>query len=263
MPTARIVSPGVPRAPTSGRHGLGTGYWSMTVDATGNRLLGGSDMASTTTDAQELLTRVHDRHAPALRVYLGGFTRASGQGADDLLQETMIRVWRHLGDLPDEPEHARRWLFTVARNTGIDAVRRSRARPAGAQLPDILPSSADEVTGIVVAMDSLRTALRSLSSEHRRVLTELYVDGHTISQTAQRLGVPVGTVKSRSFYALRSLRTAMTGPDQSNPPSSRRPAPDRRLETCAKQPMPATAVVHPTGGGRPDPLVELRSQRRT
>lgn len=127
----------------------------------------------------------------------------------------------------------------MARNTGIDAVRCSRARPAGAQLPDILPSSADEVTGIVVAMDSLRTALRSLSSEHRRVLTELYVDGHTISQTAQRLGVPVGTVKSRSFYALRSLRTAMTGPDQSNPPSSRRPAaPDPPASALRRRQQP-------------------------
>lgn len=164
------------------------------------------------TEAQGRMTRVHQQYAPALRDYLNGFARASRQSAEDLLQETMIRVWRHIEDLPAEPEHTRRWLFTVARNAGIDAVRRARARPVGVQWPDLnrLPATED-VTGTVVALDSLRTAIGALSLLHRRILTELYVEGYSVAEVAHRLGVPVGTVKSRAFYAVRSVRTAMNG----------------------------------------------------
>lgn len=165
------------------------------------------------TAAHDRLTRVHQQYAPVLWDYLNGFAGASRQSAEDLLQDTMVRVWRHLEDLPVEPEHTRRWLFTVARNAGIDAVRRARTRPVGVQLPDTntLPATED-VTGTVVALESLRTALGALSPLHRRILTELYVEGNSVAEVAHRLGVPVGTVKSRAFYALRSLRTAMNGP---------------------------------------------------
>ena len=166
------------------------------------------------TGRQDQLTRVHQQYAPVLRDYLSGFATASRQGIEDLLQETMIRAWRHIEDLPVEPEHTRRWLFTIARNAGIDAIRRARARPAGVQLPDsnTLPAT-DDVTGTVVALESLRTGIAALSLLHRRILTELYVEGNSAAEVAHRLGVPVGTVKSRAFYALRTLHLAMNGPD--------------------------------------------------
>ncbi|MEV4352334.1 sigma-70 family RNA polymerase sigma factor [Actinoplanes sp. NPDC049596] len=162
-------------------------------------------MASTLND-------VHHEYGRALLGYLNGFATASGQSAEDLLQETMIRVWRHLDDLPAEPGHARRWLFIVARNVAIDAVRRRRVRPAGVELVDVFPAApADDITDTVVAMESLRSAIRSLSTMHQRILAELYFEGRSTRETAQRLGVPVGTVKSRAFYALQSLRRSMAG----------------------------------------------------
>lgn len=166
-------------------------------------------------EAGDRMTRVHQQYAPMLRVYLSSFARASRQSPDDLLQEVMIRVWRHLEDLPVDPEHTRRWLFTIARNTGIDAVRRAQARPVAVPWPDTnrLPAMED-VTGTVVAVDSLRSAIGALSLLHRRILTELYVEGYSVAEVAHRLGIPVGTAKSRAFYALRSVRTAMIGADR-------------------------------------------------
>jgi DNA-directed RNA polymerase specialized sigma24 family protein len=59
---------------------------------------------------------------------------------------------------------------------------------------------------------SLRSALRSLSSAHRLILAEVYLNGRSEQETAQHLDVPIGTVKSRTYYAIRALRHAIAQP---------------------------------------------------
>lgn len=164
--------------------------------------------------AQERLTDLHHRYAPALLGYLTGLSGGNRQSAEDLLQETMIRAWRHLDAVPAEPEQTRRWLFTVARNVAIDAARRRKVRPAEVDMqePDPAGHAADSTPDTVLAAESLRLGLRSLSGSHLTILTELYLRGRTAGETAQQLGLPVGTVKSRAHYALRSLRRAMEAP---------------------------------------------------
>ncbi|WP_240670161.1 sigma-70 family RNA polymerase sigma factor [Actinoplanes solisilvae] len=185
-------------------------------------------MAPTAT-ASARLTEVHQEYSTALLSYLSGFTASSRQSAEDLLQETMIRVWRKVEDLPPDTEGTRRWLFTVARNVGIDAVRRTRVRPVGVELIESMAGpGGDDITETVVAMESLRVALHSLSRTHQRILAELYLEGHSTRETAQRLGVPVGTVKSRAFYALQSLRSAMDPPDANDRPRPGRARRDGR-----------------------------------
>jgi RNA polymerase sigma-70 factor (ECF subfamily) len=158
------------------------------------------------------LTALHEEYAPVLLGYLAGFTNGNRPAAEDLLQETMIRAWCNLESLPTEPEHTRRWLFTVARHVAIDAIRRRRARPVEVDALDSVPAQhADETTDTVVALESLRRALGSLSTDHRVILAEIYLKGSSTAEAAERLGVPVGTVKSRAHYALRSLRTAIVG----------------------------------------------------
>ncbi|WP_436528809.1 sigma-70 family RNA polymerase sigma factor [Actinoplanes sp. HUAS TT8] len=159
----------------------------------------------------ERLTDLHTRHARDLLGFLSGFTAGNRFSAEDLLQETMLRAWRHIDTLPAEPDHTRRWLFTVARNVAIDAIRRRSARPAEVDLGDLTEPGPDETSGTVMAVDSLRHAIGNLSTPHRRVLAELYVQGRTPDEAARRLGVPIGTVKSRAHYALRSVRTAVAG----------------------------------------------------
>ncbi len=160
------------------------------------------------------LTDLHIRYAPVLLCYLTGFTDGNRQSAEDLLQETMIRAWRHLESMPVEPDHTRRWMFTVARNVAIDAIRRKRTRPPEVDLfeSDSVDRGPDTTTDTVLAMETLRTAIQSLNRSQRLVLTELYLRGRTANEAAKRLGVPVGTVKSRAHYALRSLRAAIACP---------------------------------------------------
>nr|WP_296072132.1 sigma-70 family RNA polymerase sigma factor [uncultured Actinoplanes sp.] len=174
------------------------------------RTASGPPAGITRGEVHDRLAAVQDRYGRMLLRYLTGFTGGSRPAAEDLLQETMIRVWRRLADLPPEPEGMRRWLFTVARNVGIDDIRRRRTRPVGVDLlEDFSAISDDDTTETVVAMESLRCALRALSTDHQRVLAEIYLEGRSIRETAARLGVPVGTVKSRAHYALRTLRTSI------------------------------------------------------
>ncbi|WP_164842564.1 sigma-70 family RNA polymerase sigma factor [Actinoplanes solisilvae] len=130
--------------------------------------------------------------------------------AEDLVQETMLRAWRHLDMVPAEAESQRRWLFTVARRLAIDAYRKRQTRPVEVGLTGIDPLDAEGGAGdAVVAQLTLRHAVDQLSAVHRSVLHELYIKGRTLDEAAAELGVPVGTVKSRAFYAVKSVRDAL------------------------------------------------------
>jgi RNA polymerase sigma-70 factor (ECF subfamily) len=151
---------------------------------------------------------LRDEHGEALEKYLLGFTRGNKTDAEDLLQETMIRVWRNLDRVPPAGEQTRRWLYTVARNVAIDALRARKARPAEVELLDVTGAMTDDTSDTVVAAQTLRGALGSLSEQHRTVVDELYLKGRSVAETARRLNLPAGTVKSRAHYAMRALREA-------------------------------------------------------
>jgi RNA polymerase sigma-70 factor (ECF subfamily) len=87
----------------------------------------------------------------------------------------------------------------------------SAGEPAGSL--DVISVRAGEDTAeTVIATQSLRQALQSLTSAHRAILNELYLKGRSVQDTARSLGVPVGTVRSRAHYAMRSLRHAISCP---------------------------------------------------
>ncbi|MDT7787953.1 MAG: polymerase sigma-70 factor, subfamily [Pseudonocardiales bacterium] len=134
-------------------------------------------------------------------------TRLTGDraAAEDVVQETFLRAWRHPESFADGTS-ARGWLITVARNVVIDRVRAKTARPheTGEHEPEPVPDHAQHVVDALV----MGAVLASLSYEHRRVLMELYYNGRTYNEAAVCLGVPAGTVKSRSHYALCELRRA-------------------------------------------------------
>lgn len=179
-------------------------------------------MGDKMTESHKNLAAVHRAYGGALLNFLHGFSLGSRSTAEDLLQETMIRVWRRIDDMPADPVGRRRWLYTVARNVGIDAIRRSRVRPVGVHgLEDVVTLGSEDPTETVVAMDSLVGAMRELRPGQRRVLAEIYLEGRSIREIADRLGLPMGTVKSRAFYALKSLRSAFD--DDPEEPAPRRP----------------------------------------
>src|SRR3954451_2580524 len=87
------------------------------------------DSARQRSDAERRLAEVHATHARSLMRFLLSLTRNERHAAEDLLQETMLRVWRRWDLLPDGEENVRRWLFTIGRRVSIDAARMRRVRP--------------------------------------------------------------------------------------------------------------------------------------
>jgi len=148
-----------------------------------------------------------ERYGTALLAYTTGLT-GSRSAAEEIVQETMLRAWRHAGELSPDAG-ARPWLMKVARNLTIDRARTRAARPAEDTGIDYVgPVQADHADPVADAMD-MREVLRALSAKHRQVLIELYYKDRTTSEAAEHLGVPVGTVKSRLFRARRLLQAAL------------------------------------------------------
>ncbi|MGZ9929804.1 sigma-70 family RNA polymerase sigma factor [Streptomyces sp. NC-S4] len=158
------------------------------------------------------LARLHSEHGKALYGFLLGLTFGDRQRAEDLLQETLFRAWTHPEALESGHTSVRPWLYTVGRRLAIDARRARRVRPAEVG-PDALDHSpaADDHTEQAVATLDVRRALRLLSPAHRAVLVQIYYHGSSVGEAAEVLGLPAGTVKSRTHYALRALRAAMPG----------------------------------------------------
>lgn len=114
---------------------------------------------------------------------------------------------------PGRDGSVRAWLCTVARNLVIDDVRARAARPVETELSQ----RAEQADRAAAAQDPFEDALRAwevadalaaLSPEHRAVIIEVFYRRATVDQAAQKLGIPPGTVKSRTFYGLRALRLA-------------------------------------------------------
>ena len=157
----------------------------------------------------EQLRALHDEHAHSLLSYVVGLTsdRASAQ---DVVQETLLRAWRNPAVLERTAGSGRGWLFTVARHIVIDQWRSASRRPE--VLTDHIPEQpVEDGTQQTVDRQFVHTALRTLSTEHRQALFECYFRGASVAQAAETLGVPPGTVKSRTHYALRALRRAIDG----------------------------------------------------
>ncbi|HEX4225778.1 MAG TPA: sigma-70 family RNA polymerase sigma factor [Pseudonocardiaceae bacterium] len=162
-------------------------------------------------DADEALVRaLYTEHGRALLAYA---TRLTGDraAAEDVVQETLVRAWKHPEVLVNEKGSVRGWLFTVARNLITDRARARAVRPVEvAESPTTPPIERDHAESVVDSMVVL-DALEQLSGQHREVLVELYFRGRTVTETARVLGVPAGTVKSRSHNALRALRASFGG----------------------------------------------------
>ncbi|RZQ63790.1 sigma-70 family RNA polymerase sigma factor [Amycolatopsis suaedae] len=161
--------------------------------------------------ADEALVRsVYEEHGRALLAYA---TRLTGDraAAEDVVQETLVRAWRNPDVLVNGKGSVRGWLLTVARNLVTDRARARAARPPEvAETPEHPPVQRDHADSVVDSVVVLE-ALDQLSDDHRAVLVQIYFQGRSVTEAAAALGVAPGTVKSRSHYALRTLRGTALG----------------------------------------------------
>jgi RNA polymerase sigma-70 factor (ECF subfamily) len=152
------------------------------------------------------------RHfAPRLKSY---FLRlgADASVAEEITQEAMVLVWRNADRFDPSRASASTWIFTIARNLSIDTFRRSRRPsfdpddpafvPDGELLPDLLLEQAE-------VEQTVRTVMNSLSPNEQSVLMLSFYDDLAHGEIARRLGIPLGTVKSRIRLAFSKIRSAL------------------------------------------------------
>jgi RNA polymerase sigma-70 factor (ECF subfamily) len=176
------------------------------IDVAGQEGAGPRQQRGAASD-EELVRALYAEHAGPLLRYALHLMSGDRQRAEDIVQETLLRAWQHPEAIADRP--ARPWLFAVARNLAVDSFRARKARPheVGEGALELL-SVPDEAERALESW-AVADAIRSLRAEHRGVLLETYYHGRSVAEAAAVLGIPAGTVKSRTFYALRALKLAL------------------------------------------------------
>jgi RNA polymerase sigma-70 factor, ECF subfamily len=166
--------------------------------------------AKTGGDADAFIRTLYSEHSRSLFAHVGRML-SDRQLAEDVVQETMLRAWRKSATLDPDRGSIGGWLLRVAHNLAIDRLRAKRARP-----PEVDETQTEAATWSVrdhadqtVESVYVARALRTLSPGHRAVLHEVYFADRTCAEAAAVLGIPVGTVKSRLYHALRRLRQAI------------------------------------------------------
>jgi RNA polymerase sigma-70 factor (ECF subfamily) len=159
-------------------------------------------------NADEALRALYAEHGQALLAYAERFTGDRGR-AEDIVQETFLRAWRHLPGLLEDERPVRAWLVRVARRLLIDAARAARARPLLAEDEPAAQASVDGGLNQLLDQTMLVEAMQRLSPAHQQIVIETFFLGTPMHLTAARLGVPPGTARSRLHYALSQLRRQM------------------------------------------------------
>ena len=127
--------------------------------------------------------------------------------AEEVVQDVFARAWRRAADYDPRRGSVRTWLYAITRNRIVDARRRAAVRPGLAQQDaEEVPAEVDSELEQAVLRWQMAAALTRLSPEHREVIRLAHYGGLTLREIAERKGIPLGTVKSRTSYAMRTLR---------------------------------------------------------
>jgi RNA polymerase sigma-70 factor (ECF subfamily) len=160
-------------------------------------------------DAFEALFR---HFAPRIKDYM---SRGGGSAsAEELMQETMVAVWKKAALYDASKGAASTWIFSIARNLRIDAYRRERRPEFDPNDPAFVPDGAPAADVVMVAFQDagrVQRALLSLPADQATVLKMSFFEDQSQSAIAAALDLPLGTVKSRMRLAFDKLRTLIGG----------------------------------------------------
>ncbi len=135
--------------------------------------------------------------------------------AEDAVQEAFLAVWRSAARFVPERGRASTWILTFVHRRAVDLVRREDRRRTEmldeAQVE--IGGSSDEVAWLKLERERVQTALRQLPDQQREAIELAYYGGFTQSELAERLGQPLGTIKSRMFGGLARLRELLAEPE--------------------------------------------------
>ena len=152
--------------------------------------------------------KLFQSYAPRVKSYMMR-QGADANTAEELAQETMLTVWRKASLYSGEKGSATTWIFTIARNLRIDRLRREMtwvSLPDGHDEEASTDALPDEVLSERERKVRVQRALAELPPDQYEVVSLSYVEGLSHSEIAERLGLPLGTVKSRMRLAYHKIR---------------------------------------------------------
>ena len=131
--------------------------------------------------------------------------------AEDVVQDAFVSVWKQCGRFDPERGNVRSWLLTIVHHKAVDAVRRSSARaeralPEGAEEFLAASTRPDELAEWSMEAEAVREAVKQVPEDQRMTIEMAYFLGLTHVEIAERMGVPLGTVKSRLRIGLDKMR---------------------------------------------------------
>ena len=147
--------------------------------------------------------------------------------AEDAVQEAFVAVWRSAGRFMPERAKASTWILTLVHRRAVDLVRREerrRAEPLDEAAEPVGVEGADDVAWLRLERERVQRALRALPDAQREALELAYYGGFSQSELADRLGQPLGTIKSRMFAGLARLRELLAETGTEKEPWSTTPS---------------------------------------
>jgi len=174
-----------------------------------SRFLDEALLALVAREDEEALAELYDRYT---RVAYGLALRVVRDPAlaEDAVQEAFLTLWRTAAGFRSDRAKPSTWILTLVHRRAVDVVRREERRRAApletVEEPDALGLATDEEIERTDRRRLVQQALRQLPDEQREALELAYYGGLTQSELAERLAVPLGTIKSRMFTGLRRLR---------------------------------------------------------
>lgn len=160
---------------------------------------------------REAFARLFDHFAPRVKAYMRRLG-AKPTAAEDLAQDVMLTVWRRAAQFDPSKAGVSTWVFTIARNKRIDAVRRERRPEVDPNDPALVQAeipAADDTLAAAQESAMLRRVIATIPAEQSELVRLAFYEDKSHSAIAEQLGLPLGTVKSRIRLALGKLRQAI------------------------------------------------------